>query len=109
MTTIKAQMLNARTGEVVEVETDIPEPTEAELLARERVRMRCTPVQLRLALHRAGRLTEAQAIADGDAEASIVWEYATEMYRTSPLLAAMAAGSFTDTEIDDLFRAAMEI
>jgi len=51
-----------------------------------------------------------QAIADADPEASIVWEYATQFVRVSPLISAMASpNGFTDAEIDDLFRAAMEL
>lgn len=87
-----------------------PEPPDAaELLARERAQMRCSPAQMRIALHRAGKLAEVQAIADADAEASIVWEYATYLRRTSPFISALNDGDFTDTEIDDLFRAAMAI
>jgi len=71
--------------------------------------MHCTPAQIRLALHRAGRLAEVQAIADADAEASIVWEYAITIERESPFIDALKVGSFTDAEIDAIFLSAMEI
>jgi hypothetical protein len=83
-------------------------PTPEELLAAERAAMICTPAQMRLALHRMGLLAQVQAIADSDPEASIVWEYATSIVRTSPLIEALGA-DFTPEEIDDIFRAAMAV
>ena len=74
----------------------------------ERSGMICTPAQMRLALHRMGLLPQVQAIADGDPEASIVWEYATQIVRTSPLIEALGT-DFTPEEIDDIFRAAMAV
>lgn len=101
----------ARSGQLGPVAeyTPPPPPTEAELLAQERAQMRCNPAQMRIALHRAGKLAEVQAIADADAEASIVWEYATYLRRNSPFISALNDGDFTDAEIDGLFRSAMEI
>ena len=69
----------------------------------------CSPAQIRLALHRAGKLAQVEAIANADPEAKIVWEHATEIHRDSPLIAAMGARLFTDAEINDLFLAAMDI
>ena len=83
-------------------------PTAEEVLAAERAAMICTPAQMRLALHRMGLLTQVQAIADADPEASIVWEYATQIVRTSPLIEALS-GDFTPEQIDDIFRAAMAV
>ena len=71
--------------------------------------LRCSPAQIRLALHRAGRLAEVQAIADSNAEASIVWEYATIIERESPFIEALKGGRFTDDEIDAIFIAAQQI
>lgn len=71
--------------------------------------LRCSPAQIRLALHRAGRLAEVQAIADSNAEASIVWEYAITIERESPFIEALKVGAFTDAEIDAIFLAASEI
>lgn len=67
-----------------------------------------TPAQMRLALYRAGLLDQVQAIADSDPEASIVWEYATTIYRNSPFIDALKGG-FTDEQIDDLFATAAKI
>jgi hypothetical protein len=79
-------------------------------LEQERARMTCSPAQMRLALHRAGLLATVQAIADSDPEASIVWEYATQIVRQSPLIEAMGGpNGFTAEQIDDLFRAAMGV
>ena len=87
-----------------------PEPTPEELLEQERSGMRSSPAQMRLALHRLGLLTQVQAIADSDPEASIVWEYATTIERTSPLIDALGGpNGFTPEQIDDIFRTAMEI
>jgi hypothetical protein len=69
----------------------------------------CSPAQIRLALHRAGALAQVEAIANADPEAKIVWEYATEIHRDSPLIAAMGWRLFTEAEIDNLFLAAMDI
>jgi len=87
-----------------------PVPAPEEALAAERAAMRCTPAQMRLTLHRMDLLTQVQAIADADPEASIVWEYATVIERTSPLIDALGGpNGFTDTQIDDIFRAAMQV
>ena len=70
--------------------------------------LQCSPAQMRLTLHRAGLLATVQAIADGDPEASIVWEYATMIVRDSPFILALEAQSgMTGAEIDALFAAAM--
>ena len=86
-----------------------PEPTKTELLAHERAAMRCSPAQVRLALLRAGLLKDAEAIVAADPEAQIVWEYATVINRSSPLIEAMRGGKFTQAKIDEIFRAAMLI
>ena len=90
-------------------EGNAPEPVPQPALSAERAAMRCTPAQMRLTLHRMDLLTQVQAIADADPEASIVWEYATVIERTSPLIDALGGpNGFTDTQIDDIFRAAMQ-
>ena len=88
--------------------TPPPEPTPEEILAAERAAMVCTPAQMRLVLHRMGLLAQVQAIAEADPEASIVWEYATQIVRTSPLIEALAT-NFTPEQIDEIFRAAMAL
>ena len=77
-------------------------------IAEERSKMVCTPAQMRLALHRMDLLAQVQAIADADPEASIVWEYATQIIRTSPLIEALGT-DFTPEEVDDIFRVAMAV
>lgn len=92
-------------GEWVQVTLD-----PAEALAAERAAMVATPAQMRLTLHRMGLLATVQAIADADPEASIVWEYALTIQRTSPLIDALGGPEgFTPEQIDDLFRAAMAV
>jgi len=81
-----------------------PEPP----IEEQRATMICTPAQMRMALHRMDLLAQVQAIADGDPEASIVWEYATQIVRTSPLIEALGS-DFTPEQIDDIFRAAMAV
>ena len=86
-----------------------PEPTPEEILAAERAAMICTPAQMRLALHRMGLLAQVQAIADSDAEASIVWEYATQIMRNDPFIDVLGVDAFTPDQIDDIFREAMKL
>ena len=86
-----------------EAEVSKPAPPPIE---EQRAAMICTPAQMRLALHRLGLLAQVQGIADADAEASIVWEYATQIERNSPLIEALGS-DFTPEQIDDIFRAAM--
>lgn len=68
-----------------------------------------SPAQMRIALHRMGELVNVQAIADGDPEASIVWEYATEINRSSPLIDALSVGHYTALQIDAMFAAAEKV
>ena len=65
--------------------------------------MTCSPAQIRLALLDMGLLATVQAMADADPSASIVWEYATTIYRMSPLIDGLKADAFTDAQIDDIF------
>lgn len=102
---------NAQTGEITVIDW-APEQIaewEAQAIIEERNRMTCSPAQMRIALHRAGLLPMVQEIASSDPEASIVWEYATQIVRNSPLIAALGTGNFTEEQIDGLFAAAMEI
>jgi hypothetical protein len=88
----------------------IPEPDPAELLAAERAAMVCTPAQMRLTLLAAGLLDQVQAIANSDPQAIIVWEYATQIVRSSPFIDALGGDNgFTPEQIDEIFRAAMQV
>lgn len=88
-----------------------PVPTADETLAAERAGMVCSALQGRLALAAAGLLDATQAaVTAGDQTTHVAWEYATEWRRTSPMMATLAgAVGITETQMDDLFRAAMKI
>lgn len=73
---------------------------------------RVTPAQMRIALHRAGLLDAVNQIVSTDAEAAIVWEYAVEILRQSPLIEALKGNQirpFADDEIDALFAQAAAV
>lgn len=66
-----------------------------------------TPRQARLKLLEVGLLDELEAIITTNREWQIEWEYATEVKRSSPLVAAVAAqAGMTDEEIDTMFKQA---
>lgn len=67
-----------------------------------------TPRQARLALLVAGRLEDVEAaVAAGDEPTQIAWEYALEIRRDDPLVAALAAAlGFDDAAMDALFTTA---
>lgn len=71
--------------------------------------------QARLALLAAGLLSQVDNVIDGLEEpgrsaARIEWEYATELRRNHPLVAALGSAlELTEQQIDDLFLAASEI
>ena len=70
-----------------------------------------SPLQAKVALHRAGLLTTVEAmVAAGDTETQLAWANATEFTRTSPLLNGMAeALGLTSEQLDDLFTVASQI
>jgi hypothetical protein len=84
-------------------------PTPEEALAAERAAMRCRAAAMRLVLLDAGKLGDVQAVADSDPRASIVWEYEPFYTRNDPFVNALGVELFTPEEIDDLFRAAMQL
>lgn len=84
---------------------------EAREAAERRSKHRCSPRQARLALAANGSLTALQEAvqASGDA-ARIEWEYATEIERSSPLIAGVAAGmGWTEEDLDALFELAVTL
>ncbi len=85
-----------------------PEPTAAEVLDEERARMRCSTAQMGLALIAIGDLEDAEEAFTADPSASMIWSKATHVARRGPILAALQT-FLGDTEIDDLFRAAMAV
>lgn len=89
-----------------EIETD---PVEA--LAAERAGMVCSRFQAKAALHLAGLLPSVEAaIANADPLTQLAWAEAVEYSRHSPAILALAGVlELTDEQVDDLFRAAMQI
>jgi len=85
-----------------------PAPTVAELLAAERAGMVVSRFQAKAALMAAGHLPAVEAaISAADAITNLAWVEAVEMRRTSPMIAGLAGAiGLTDTDLDDLFRAA---
>lgn len=77
----------------------------------ERAGMVCSRFQLRAALHLADLLTLFEtAVAAADPLVRIAWADAATFRRDSTTIAAVAqAMDLSDTEIDDLFRRAMQI
>ena len=92
------------------------ERPELDPMEAERAAMICTPAQMRLALDDMEAPDDAtktmldvvEGIVAQDRKASIVWEYATTIIRTSPLIEALGT-DFTPEEIDDIFRVAMAV
>ena len=87
----------------------LPTPTAAEALAAWRASAVISQAQARLTLYQLGLLETVQAIADADPAASIVWEYADVIKRTSPFIDGLGAASFTPEQIDDIFIYAMAL
>jgi hypothetical protein len=73
--------------------------------------MVCSRFQAKAALSAAGLLAGAEAaVAAGDAITQLAWAEAVEFRRNSATINAMASAlSLSDTQVDDLFRAAMLI
>lgn len=100
---------DAITGEVTT--RDLGPDDDAPMLAAERAAMRCSRFQAKAALLNAGLLDAADAVmASASPLAQMAWADATEFSRNSPTIAAMAERSgLSETQVDDLFRAAMTI
>ena len=81
----------------------LPDPIIAE-----RAAMTVSRFQALAALLNAGLLSQVNvAIADAGPLAQLAWAEATEFRRNSPTIAGLVAGlGLTDTQVDDLFRAA---
>lgn len=71
----------------------------------------CTPFQGRMALADAGLLAGVEAaVSAADDKTKVAWEYALEWKRMSPMIASLSGSlQMTDSQIDDLFKAAAEI
>lgn len=86
-------------------------PDPAEALAAERAGMVCSRFQAKAALHLAGLLPQVEVeIAAADPMTQLAWLEAVEYRRNSPTILALAAAlDLSDEQVDDLFRAAMQI
>jgi len=66
-----------------------------------------SPYQARVALRRAGRLADVEALmqdAGTDEEAKLAWKHAVTIRRKSPFIANLGAAlGFTEQQIDNLF------
>jgi hypothetical protein len=79
-----------------------PEEREAAATAARRATLSCSPRQARLALAQSNLLDAVDAFVQaGDAALKIEWEYATEIRRDWPPVAAFAAASGMDEAIID--------
>jgi hypothetical protein len=86
-----------------------PTPDPAAILATWRAGAVASQAQIRLTLLQLGLLATVQAIADADPAASIVWEYADDIKRSSQFIDALGSVSFSPTQIDDIFTYAMAL
>ena len=77
-------------------------------LIAERAGMTVSRFQAMAALMDAGLLSQVNtALADAGPLSQLAWAEATEFRRNSPTIAGLSAGlGLTDTQVDDLFRAA---
>ena len=85
-----------------------PVPSAAELLAAERVAMKCSTAQMGLALIDAEHISAAELAFADDPAALMIWQKATHVARRGPVLEALQT-FLTEAEIDDLYRAAMAV
>jgi len=83
-------------------------PPAIDPLISERAAMTVSRFQAMAALLNAGLLSQVNvALADAGPLAQLAWAEATEFRRNSPTIAGLSAGlGLTDTQVDDLFRAA---
>lgn len=97
------------TGQKVVRDADQDElPDEATAVAEWRAAMTVSRFQAMAALLDADLLSQVNvALADAGPLAQLAWAEATEFRRNSPTIAGLASGlGLTDTQVDDLFRAA---
>lgn len=83
-------------------------PPVLDPLASERASMKVSRLQARVALLQAGLLPQVEAaVAAADPAVQMAWADAIEFRRFSPTILALSAQiGLTDTQLDDLFRAA---
>lgn len=83
-------------------------PPALDPLASERADMRVSRLQAKIAMMQAGVLSAVEtAVAAADPAVQMAWADAIEFRRFSPTILALSAQiGLTDTQLDDLFRAA---
>lgn len=88
-----------------------PAPDPEAALEAERAAMRASRFQVRAALLAAGLLAQVEAaVAAADPFAQLAWAEAVTFSRNSPTLNALAAQlGLPPAQVDELFRAAMQI
>lgn len=88
-----------------------PPPPDAPTIEEERKAMVASRFQAKAALIQAGLMAQAEtAVASADPVIQLAWAEANVFERNSPAIAALGAAiGLTETELDDLFRAAMQI
>ena len=87
-------------------------PSDADMLEAERQTMQCSRFQAKAALQQIGRLDEVRDHVEANADelATLAWVEAGTFYRNSPTIKTIGAAiGLSQTEIDDLFRQAMQI
>ena len=85
-----------------------PEVAAALALASDRAGMKVSRLQAKIAMMQAGVLPAVEAaVAAADPAVQMAWADAIEFRRFSPTILALSAQiGLTDTQLDDLFRAA---
>lgn len=101
-------------GGWVLVEGQTPPDPQPEIdLRNSRYAMVCTPLQGRIALANAGKLSDVEAIINDSStpqETKIAWEYAIEWRRMSPMIINLSTAlGMTDEQVDELFRDAKSV
>ena len=98
-----------QTEDVLTIESSAPAIEES--ISEKRQRMVCSRLQAMLALMQSGLLDAAeQQFAAATPTQQLAWQNAQDFYRISPMLVSMGAAlGLTDTQLDDLFIAAMAI
>lgn len=88
----------------------VPQP-EPDPLEAERAGMKVSRLQARVALLQAGLLPQVEAaVAAADPIIQMAWAEAIELRRYSPAILGLASAlGLTDTQLDNLFRAAAQV
>jgi hypothetical protein len=93
------------------IATNYTEEEISNQLNQWRQQVKCTPFQGKAALYNAGLLDDVNSlITSGNAITKLAWENALEWKRISPMIESLSASlGLSETQVDDLFRAAVLI